>query len=432
MKKSYTRMMILCILLLCFIVTGCTSTVLHFDDQKGDEIVLTMWSIATVSDAFHTSYLRAIEEFEAANPGVRINLETFDNESYKTKITLAVASNELPDIFYSWGGGFSRPFVSSGKVMNLTSFYEDFEDELPRRVMGNVTFGGQIFGSVINSPISMLFYNQRIFQENHIPVPTNWEEWIIACEMLLELGITPMSISAQDSWVIAMLHDALTLKSAGPIRLQSVLSKDGINSYQSEQFRASARMLQDLVEMDAFPTYAALMSNDEAVTYFLQGYAGMMVTGSWMASSIWTDAVNPDDFAVIPVPGRDEKIRSDDFMGGTSDILMVSASTQHPEIAGRAVFELSRSISRYAYLEGAAVPTWRVDYNDEQVNPLARIITEYVNNANSFTLWFNTFLEARDAEAYLSYLQSLFNGEITAENFVFLMSIQLDPQENWR
>ena len=42
--------------------------------EDAKEVTLTVWSIATESDAFHPAYLKAIEEFEAAHPGVTIDL----------------------------------------------------------------------------------------------------------------------------------------------------------------------------------------------------------------------------------------------------------------------------------------------------------------------------------------------------------------------
>lgn len=102
-------------------LTGCGSSS-EKDSSSGDETTLTMWTIATESDSFHKPYLQAIEEFEKNHPGVKINMETFENESYKTKIKAAVAANELPDIFFTWAGGFSESFVSSGKVMCLDDY----------------------------------------------------------------------------------------------------------------------------------------------------------------------------------------------------------------------------------------------------------------------------------------------------------------------
>ena len=66
-------------------LTGCGSSS-EKDSSSGAETTLTMWTIATESDSFHKPYLQAIEEFEKNHPGVKINMETFENESYKTKI----------------------------------------------------------------------------------------------------------------------------------------------------------------------------------------------------------------------------------------------------------------------------------------------------------------------------------------------------------
>ena len=46
-----------------------------------EETVLKLWCIATESDANRPAYLQAIEEYEAANPGIKIEMEAFENES---------------------------------------------------------------------------------------------------------------------------------------------------------------------------------------------------------------------------------------------------------------------------------------------------------------------------------------------------------------
>lgn len=83
--------------------------------------------------------------------------------------------------------------------------------------------------------------------------------------------------------------------------------------------------------MGAFIDGATGLSNDEASAQFYAGKAGMYFTGSWMGGSIMTDAPNPADFAVAPIPvinGSNAKIT--DFMGGGSDSLMVSKATKNP------------------------------------------------------------------------------------------------------
>jgi len=419
---------VLCMMIL--VISGCSSTATvdrwHADEE--DTIELTLWSIAIEGDAFHAANLRAIEIFEENHQGVTIQFETFDNETYKTMIRLAVATNELSDVFFTWGGGFSKPFITAGKVLDVTDFYEAYQAYLPLPMLDNVSFDGRIFGSVFTTSISMMFYNQRIFREHNLQAPTTWEEWLVVCQALLDAGITPMSISGKETWVLAMLHDGLALLSAGPKQVQQALYT-GEKSYNSAYFLASAQMLRYLVEMGAFSRRAVRMSNDDAVREFCNGETAMFITGSWAASSIWTDAEEPTDFGVVPIPGPENGgIPRKDFMGGASDALMAFAYTEHPKLAATAVFELTREISRYAYLDGAAIPAWKFEIDGYELNPLTQRMETFVANADSFTPWFDTLLMAEDADVYLSLLAELFMGMITAEEFVIAMDQQLSQR----
>ncbi len=391
-----------------------------------EEVTLTLWSIATESDAFNPAYTKAIADYEAAHPGVKIVHETFENESYKTKIKTAVAANDLPDIFFTWGGGFSQAFVEAEKVLALDEYYTEFSDELNVAALGNATYNEKIYGSTFSTPISLLFYNKKMFDERGLTAPTTFEEWKMVNQAFLEDGITPIGISVKDTWVLAMTHDALTLKSAGPEKVHNVLTKTS-GTYNDPDFINASASLVELIEMGALIEGAAGLSNDEASQLFYNGTVPMYITGSWMAGSIYTDAETPEDFDLAPIPVlNDANAQITDFMGGASDTLMVAASTEHPEIAGNAVFELTRSISKYAYLDGAGVAAWNVDYDESEIKPLVQKVAKYATSATSFTLWFDTLMEASDAGEYLALLQELYIGNLTPEEFAQAMEEQLE------
>jgi len=425
-KRILTRIILPVFLMLGIISCGNGPEVHHgFGEEQGETIELVLWTIATETDAFHRSYLRAIAAFEEANPGVRIRFETFDNESYKTKIRLAVATNELPDIFFTWGGGFSRPFVSSGKVLYLDEVYKEFSEDLDINVLSNVIFDGRIYGSVTTTPISVMFYNRAIFKDHGLEAPQTWEELVYICQVLIDAGITPMGISAKDSWVLAMLFDGIALKIVGSQQFQRVLVERE-ESFNSQGFLEAAQKFRELVDMGAFVGRGNFISNDEANAQFFAGEVAMFTTGSWIAGSIQTDATNPEDFGMFPIPVINPKHAAiTDFMGGGSDTLMVAATTKHPDVAKRAVFELTRSISKYAYLDGAGIPAWRIDFDDSEVNPLTRKVADFAAAATSFTLWADTLMEADDASVYLTLLQELYLGGIEPEEFVRAMAVQL-------
>lgn len=180
-----------------------------------EKIELTMWSPSTEADGFHRGYMTALEEFQEAHPNITITMEVFENETYKQKIQAAAAGNELPDIFYSWQGGYAQTFVEAGKCLDLTPYYEEYQDDLPASAVGNVTFDGSVYGTAYNSCCSGLFYNKKLFEENKVKVPETWEEFRNACQTFVDNGIAPIVTTSKETWVLAVLHDALALKSAG-------------------------------------------------------------------------------------------------------------------------------------------------------------------------------------------------------------------------
>ena len=394
---------------------------------SAEPITLTMWSIATESDSFNPAYTKAIADYEAAHPNVTIVHETFENESYKTKIKSAVAANELPDIFYTWGGGFSKSFVESGKVYAIDDYYTDeYKAQLSTAALGNATYDGKLYGVTYTTPISLLYYNKAMFDKLGLSAPTTFDELKAVCQKFLDNGITPFGISVKDTWVTAMCHDALTLKSVGPTALKDVLTKAG-GSYDSADFLNADTKFMELVDMGAFIDGATGLSNDEASAMFYDGTVPMYITGSWMGGSIMTDAANPGDFDVAPIPVLNSATaKITDFMGGAADTLMVAESSPNKEAAAQAVFELSKSISKYAYLSGSGIPAWKVDYDDSTVNAITAKEAELAGNATSFTLWFDTLMEADDAGEYLANLQELYVGNMTPKEFDEAMAAQLE------
>lgn len=403
-------------------LTGCGG-----EESSSDEKTLTLWSIATESDNMHSSYLKAIEEWEEKHEGYKIKFETFENQSYKTKIKSAVAANELPDIFFTFGGGFSQPFAESGKVLPLDDYYENYKDLLPEAALKNQTYDGTIYGSTFTTPVSMMFYNKNIFEENNIKVPATYDELLTAVTTLKDAGITPIATSVKDTWVLGMLHDGLTLKSAGATKLQNALLKQEGQSYNDSDMLQSAKAIVELKEKGAFEEGTTGLSNDEAVQPFLDGQAGMFFTGSWLGGDINTKSYDKEAFGVAPIPVLNSENSSlSDFMGGASDTFMVAKSTKYPEVACDAAFEIAKYISKNAYLEGVAIPAWKVDYDDSEVEPMTKEIAGYTTEANSFTLWFDTLLPAEDANKYLELLQQLYTGGITPEEYVKAMADQFD------
>ena len=386
---------------------------------------LTMWTIATEGDANYQAYQNAIADYEEEHPDVTIEMESFENESYKTKIKAAVAANELPDIYFTWGGGFSSAFVEAGKSMELDSYYDAYKDDLPESTLKYATYGGKLYGVPYVVSISGIFYNKAMFEQYGLTEPQTWDELIQVCQTFIDNGITPFGVSVKEAWVMAMFNDALTLKCVGDEKINTAFTRGG-QSYLDDSFVDAANKLQELISMGAFSESATGLSNDEAVASFTNGTVPMFVTGAWMDSSITNDAENPDNFGFMPFPVCSDNAALTDSMGGSADILMVNPSTEDPDLAGTAAFDIAKLVTKYGYMSGAGIAAWKVDYDVENQSSVSKTMSDCINNSTSLTIWSGSLMEAEDYTEYQSLLQQFFIGDLTASDFVEAMDAQLN------
>lgn len=419
----------ICIMLVAILLllTGCSNKDKSIDTSSNDEpITLTMWTIATESDSAHNAFKSAIADYEAAHSNVKIKMEAFENESYKTKIKTAVAANELPDIFFTWGGGFSSSFIDTGKVLELDSYYENYKDELPKSALKYATYNDKIYGVTYITPISVIFYNKAMFEDYNLEEPKTWDELLNVCQTFIDNGITPFGVSVKEAWVLAMFNDALTLKCVGDEKMANAFMKNG-QSYKDEGFIDAANKMKQLFDMGAFSEAATGLSNDEAVATFLNGTVPMFVTGSWLGGQIAADADNPDDFDAMPFPVCSNNAKITDFMGGSVDVLMVNAESKNKDLAANAAFEISKYVSKYGYLDGIGIAAWKVDYDTSSLGAITTKLADFVNSGTSFTVWSGSLMEADNYSEYQILLQEFFVGNIDAQGFVDAMDTQLKP-----
>ena len=159
MKKLIALALVLCMVLSMAACSKKTTT------EEKKETVLKLWCIATESDANRPAYLKAIEEYEKANPGIKIQMEAFENESYKTKIKAAMMggdTEDLPDIFFSWSGAFLGEFVNAGRAYCLDDYFKAYEGQLPDSMLSTTTYSGKHYGVPTTFNIVAMYANMDL------------------------------------------------------------------------------------------------------------------------------------------------------------------------------------------------------------------------------------------------------------------------------
>ena len=386
-----------------------------------EDQVITLWCIATESDANRPAYEAAIAAVEAAHPGLTIKWEAFENQSYKTKIKTAMADPEtLPDIFFTWAGAFCGDFVSAGNVY----CHKPFAEELPEVMMQNASYGenGDHYAVPLTMNIVTLFANMDLLAEagwDH--VPTTYEDLIACCDALVAAGIVPFGCSGGETWCVTEYLEPIIEKTIGYEKLNAIFA--GQESWNDEAIAKAVDIFQEMIKKGYFDPNALALGNDQVKANFIAGEYAFYQNGSWNCGEI-SDAEGNFQVALFPVIDA-EKATYGQVIGGPSDSLAVSASSADPAFAAQIAFELGKEICHYGYLAGSGLPAWTPYYDTTEVKPLVAAVAEIVANADGMVLFGDTAMSAEPANTYLSYVSQVYGCEIDGAGFITSLTAAL-------
>ncbi len=391
-------------------------------EPAAEPVTLSFWHIWGSGDANTEAVNRVIDGWNAENPNVQIAQETYENEAYKTTIRTNVSGDTAPDIYSVWGGGFSKPFVDAGKVLNLNDYLSDGTmDRLNPGALDFFTYDGNVFGMTFGKAASGFFCNGRVFEENNVKIPETWDELLTAVETFNANGVTPIITTSREAWVIGMLFEGLALKAVGAEKTINTLLKQGDGSFSDPQFANAANKLLELVELGAFNSDMGAISRDEALAAMMAGDGAMYYMGAWESSQFESaDSVDAGSYDWIPFPTLpDGNGLATEFNGGMIDGLMVNANTAYPAEAAEFVKYFCENMSREGFALGNYMPAWNTSEVDESaLPPVFAKINAYTNSATNYVIWWDTGLVGDDVTAYQTALDSFINRQIDTDEFI--------------
>ena len=410
MKKIIALALVFCMVLG---LAACTSKPATTEEED-EQIVLKMWCIATESDANRPAYEKAIAEYETAHPNIKIEWEAFENESYKTKIQVAMNDPDtLPDIFFTWSGAFLGDFVEAGNVMCLDEAYKPYADQLPELMLSNSTYNGGHYAVPLTYNIVTLFANMDLLAKaGYDHIPETYEDLIACCDALVANGIVPFGCAGKEGWCVTEYVEPMIEKTIGYEKLNKIFT--GAESWNDPAIADAVNKFQDMIKKGYFDPNGAALGNDEVKANFIAGKTAFYQNGSWNCGEV-NDAEGNFKVALFPVLDT-SKATYGQVIGGPSDSLAVSAKAN--PAAAAAAFELGRSICHYAYLAGSGLPAWTPDYDTSAVQALVADVAAIVAAADGMVLFGDTAMNAERKGIYLDYIDQVYGCAVTGEQFV--------------
>lgn len=332
-----------------------------------------------------------IDEYMDANPGVVIEVEALDEESYKTKFR-AYAMDGMPDVVSIWGQpSFLDEVLDAGVLAELNE--DDYADYtfIPGSLDG-FKKDGKLYGLPRNTDIMAFYYNQKIFEDNGWEVPTTYDELISLCGEIKDAGIVPVAMDGGDGWPMACYLTDLIARVAGTDHSEIIANAIATGDFTAPELKEATQLLADSAAAGMFQNGYDSQDYGTAMNLFTNGQAAMFYMGSWESSM----ALNED----IP-----EEVRTNiraftmpvvaDGKGGANDIAAwngggyaVSADSAVKEEAIKFLNYMYQpdKLSKYGWEFGVGISAQdQSPYMTGEETELQNQFTDILNNATSIS-----------------------------------------------
>ena len=394
------------------------------------------FSVWTLTGGSETAFRSSFDQWNKANPKEQVNAEYFANDAYKEKVRTAVGSGNAPTLIYSWAGGTLKDYVSSSKVLDLTSSTAT----LQQRLIPAIVDAGKVDGKVYavpnnNTQPAVLYYNKDVLAKAGISAPpATFDELLTDVAKLKSAGIsTPIALAGQSQWPELMWIEYLADRVGGPQTFQDVIDgKPG--AWSSPAMLKALGMIQQLVRAgafgDKFGSVVADANADAALVH--TGKAGMLLQGAWVYSTFLTDA--PDfvkagklgwgTFPAVAGGQGDPK----DVVGNPANFWSISANATKSQ-QDVALKYLNQAMFNDTYVDelikGGNVPVTtnakdKLSTSDQA--PFLTAVYDMVQQAPHFQLSWDQALSSGQAQTLLNNLSQVFLGQQSPEQFAAAMA----------
>jgi raffinose/stachyose/melibiose transport system substrate-binding protein len=281
------------------------------------------------------------DEFEAANPGVEVDLSIVEADALSTTNQTRLTAKDI-DVTTISLTGFDKPvqdymtdadappwqqLIDAGLIKDLTG--EAFLENYDQAAIDSSSYNDGVYAVALGrTTYSGMFVNDDLLAEVGVETPTTFDEFVAACPVIEEAGKKCMIAGGQDGWPVHV----------GTYGILGALYPD--QEALVEGLWTGTSKWNDEQGLDLFERYATFASlldaesagltGDSAASRWTIGDVAFGPMGGWNAGTI-EDA----EFAwsYVPFPGSDDAAANQTLYGKVDMSLAVAADTPVPELA---------------------------------------------------------------------------------------------------
>jgi raffinose/stachyose/melibiose transport system substrate-binding protein len=328
-------------------------------------------------------------DFEAAHPGVKVNITPLENEAFKAKLTTVTQAGSPPGLFHSWGGGVLEQQVAAGLVKELTGDAATFLSSLSPNGPKIYQVDGKQYGTPYELGMVGFWYNKELFAKAGVSgTPKTWGELLGVVRQLLAAKIIPIALAGGEKWPAHFYWSYLAIRQGGVAGMAEA-AKTG--AFDGPDFVTAGSKFAELIELQPFqPGFlgARYMANDGQSALMGNGQTAMELMGQWAPSieaAYSTDKKGIGDrLGFFPFPALEGgRGAPTEVLGGANGFAV--GKNAPPETFELVKFLLTPESQRKA-ADGGVLPV-ALGAEDAIKDPNMKLVHEALKNAPAFQLF---------------------------------------------
>jgi raffinose/stachyose/melibiose transport system substrate-binding protein len=251
-----------------------------------------------------------IAEFEKENPDITIKFDGADDSTdYLSDLDNLILAGETPDIY---GIQTTSSFDDYAEfAMDTADYASDWIGGIKPELLDETTTSDGVVAAlpILTAGSEFYLYNQSLFDELGLSLPTNYDELVAASAAAKDAGYSGFAMGAADAWH----DDDFFIWLAGQYGDGTEVYQAGAGEipWESEALVAAATRWQDLFTDGVFQEAATSTTTYPSARddYLFARKALAMPTGSWHVSATLStntetpgSAVEADTIGMAPMP----------------------------------------------------------------------------------------------------------------------------------
>ncbi|MFV0480232.1 MAG: carbohydrate ABC transporter substrate-binding protein [Anaerorhabdus sp.] len=361
---------LLCVSLLLFTATGCTSNNTPTETTTPDTEPQVL-KVAGLDGGYGTSGWEAVVAAFEAQEGVTVELQLEKNIDEILRPVI-VSGRDIPDVIYlSYGakGGLTATMAAENQIVNITDVFDmtipgeevTVNDKITPGLTSAISSSPYGDGEVYLAPVfyapTGLFYNAGLFEEKGWEVPTTWDEMWALGDLAKEEGIALFTYPVAgyfDAFFSALLN-----QTAGPEVYERLMNYD-TSAWELPEVKEAFEIVGKLATYVEESTVSN--ANGEGFTknqqLILDNKALFVPNGTWLPGEM-ADAPRADNFewGFIAAPTSNG---NDRYSTTFTEQVYIPSGAENVDLAKKFIAFLYSDVATKLFLEntsdGAVMP----------------------------------------------------------------------------